>query len=428
MQRYLRLLRENPEYSKLWLAMVVSLLGDWFSTVVLAGMVVQYSDGSGIAISFFLALRSIAPSIFTPLAGWLLDRFNRQHILIISNILRALIVPFYLFATGTETLWVVYLITAIQFSLATVSEPGQTALLPSLLRPQDILEGNTLFSVTWSVMLAAGAMVGGFFAYFFGSNAAILADALTFLLAGVLIWWVRYDPEEARKRQKELEIETNEVENTSFAEGLRYIRRTPQIMAALFVKFGQSIANVDTLMTIFGAQLFIIGAKGELSLGILFSALGLGTMIGPMISNRFNDGSVRQMRRLITLGFILGVIGWPLLAWHGSLAIVALAIFIRGTGASINWTYSNVIIQKTAPDVKLGRMFSVDMLGYYIAALICTLVHGLLLEVFGIERIVWIATGTFFVALIPTLIWIWAVQKLEAMEAEKVKVAPATGD
>lgn len=427
MQRYLRLLRENTEFSKLWLAVVVSLLGDWFSTPVLAALVVRYSEGSGLAISIFLALRSISPLIFTPIAGVLLDRFNRKQILIASNLLRALIVPLYLLANSADTLWIIYLITIIHFMLATVSEPGQAALLPSLVKPTDIIEANTFFSVTWSVMLAVGSFLGAFYAYLFGPTAALIADAVTFAVAGLLIWWIRYNPEEARKVKEELNLETIHERDTSFREGLRYIAKTPQIMAALIVKFGQSFANVDTLMTIFGAQLFLIGANGELSLGALFFALGLGTLVGPIISNRFNDGSIKQMRRLITVGFILGAICWPLIGWGGSLIIVAIAIFIRGMGASINWTYSNVIIQKVAPDAKLGRMFSIDMLGYYLAAMTCTLLHGWLVDVLGVERISWIAWGTFVVGLIPIVVWLWVVPKLEGIEGQ-VKVAPVSGD
>lgn len=429
MQQYWRLLRENPEFSKLWVAVVVSLMGDWFSTVVLAALVVQFSEGSGLAVSIFLALRSIAPLIFTPLAGVLLDRFNRKHILIISNIVRAFVVPLYLLASNSDTLWIIYVVTVIHFMLASVSEPGQAALLPSLLKPTAIIEGNTFFSVTWSVMLAVGSFAGAFYAYLFGPTAAILADAVTFALAAGLIAWVNYEPELGRKQQKELEIEAkHEVEDTSFGEGLRYIGKTPEILWALFVKFGQSFANVDTIMTIFGAQIFLIGTQGELSLGALFFALGLGTMAGPILSNRFNDGTVKQMRRLILLGFVFGAIGWPLLGWGASLFIVAIGIFLRGMGASINWTYSNVIIQKTAPDAKLGRMFSMDMLGFYIAATSATLLHGWLIDTLGIENIAWVAWGTFVVAIIPTVVWYFGVQKLESIDLEKVQVAPVAGD
>lgn len=357
MQRYLRLLRDNPEYTKLWFAQVISLTGDWFNTIVLIGLVTQYSGNSALAISLFLTLRVLPPLLLGPFAGVLLDRFNRKHILMWSNILRAVIVPFYLLASGPETLWIIYVVVVLQFTLSTVFEPGQGAILPALVKPNDIVEGNTLFSVTWSVMLALGAILGGIFAFVFGAQAALIADALTFALAGALVASIKYDPARGRKLSKSLEMETPEVEDTSFKEGLRYVRKTPQMAAALFVKFAQSFGNIDTLLSVFATQIFVIGANGELSQAILWSALGFGALIGPMLTNRFNDGSVAKMRRLISIGFIMMLVSWVFLGFANSLMLVALAILIRAMGGSINWTYSNVIIQKSAPDAKLGRMF-----------------------------------------------------------------------
>lgn len=426
MLRYWTLLRDNPEYSKLWLAQVISLTGDWFNTVVLSSMVAQFSGGSGVAISIFLMLRVLPPMIVAPYAGVLLDRFNRKHLLIASNFLRALTVPFYLLA-GENTLWIIYLVTVIQFTLSGIFEPGQAAIIPALVKADDIVEGNTLLSISWSVMLALGAILGGIFAYFFGAMAALLADATTFAIAGILIVFVNYDPEQGRKLQKALEDETGEIEDTSFLEGLRYIRRTPQIAAALFIKFGQSIGSVDTLLTIYATQIFLVNNNSELSLGILYSALGLGALIGPVMTNFINDGSVKQMRRLVAFGFALALICWPIFGWATSLLAVAIAIFIRAFGGSINWTYSSVIIQKTAPDAKLGRMFSLDMVGFYFASLVSTLIHGTLIDSLGLERLNWIIWGTFIVTLIPVGIWFWAVPKLEAMEAKQVNLA-VTGD
>ncbi|MEO1290850.1 MAG: MFS transporter, partial [Chloroflexota bacterium] len=251
MQRYLRLLRDNPEYTKLWLAQVISLTGDWFNTIVLIGLVTQYSGNSALAISLFLTLRVLPPLLLGPFAGVLLDRFNRKHILMWSNILRAIIVPLYLFATGPETLWIIYVVVIAQFTLSTVFEPGQGAILPALVKPDDIVEGNTLFSVTWSVMLALGAILGGVFAFFFGAQAALIADAATFAVAGALVAWIDYDPARGRKLTKDVTFDTDEQEDTSFIEGLRYVRKTPQMAAALFVKFGQSFGNVDTLLSVF---------------------------------------------------------------------------------------------------------------------------------------------------------------------------------
>jgi MFS family permease len=425
---YLRLLRRNPEYAKLWVAQVISLTGDWFNTIVLLGLVNEYSGGSGIALSFFWTLRAIPPLIVAPIAGVLLDRFNRRNLLVASNLLRAVIVPLYLLANSPDTLWIIYAVTVAQFTLSAIFEPGQTAIIPSLMQPDDMVEGNTLFSITWSVMLAAGAMVGGVFAYYFGATAALLADAVTFAVAGALILWVKYNPEQIRDLDKAKRGDT--IEDTSFMEGLRYLRRTPQMLAALFVKFGLSLTNVDILLTVFATQIFVIGARGEISQAVLWSALGFGAWLGPVLTNLVNDGSVKQMRRLIGYGFLLALLTWPLLAWSPGLTVVALAVFVRAMGGSINWTYSNVMIQKIAPDAKLGRMFSLDWFAFHLAVIFASLTHGTLIDNLGVERVNWIIWGTMAVALIPVFIWFWVVPKLEAMEAQEslIQVAPIAGD
>ncbi len=428
MQGYLRLLRENPEYAKLWFAQVISLTGDWFNTIVLIGLVTEYSGNSALAISLFFTLRVLPPLLLGPVAGVLLDRFNRKHILMWSNFLRAIVVPIYLLANGPDTIWIIYLVTVAQFTLSTVFEPGQGAILPSLVKPDDIVEGNTLFSITWSVMLALGAILGGVFAYIFGAEAALIADAITFAIAGLLIMWIQYDPEEGRKLAKALELETGIAEDTSFMEGLRYVRKTPQMAAALFVKFGQSLGNVDTLLSVFATQIFVIGTNGEISQAILWSALGFGAILGPVLANTVNDGSVRKMRRLIGNSFILMAIAWLIMGFGNSLWIIALAILIRAMGASTSWTYSNVIIQKSAPDAKLGRMFSLDTAGFYFATMVSTIIYGSLIDWLGNENLQWIIFGSLIVGLIPTAIWYWIVPQLEKMEAPDTTLAAIAGD
>lgn len=428
MQSYLRVLRENPEYAKLWFAQVISLTGDWFNTIVLIGLVTQYSNNSALAISLFLTLRVLPPLLLGPVAGVLLDRFNRKHILMWSNLLRAIIVPMYLLANSPETIWIIYAVTVAQFTLSTVFEPGQGAIMPSLVKPEHIVEGNTLFSVTWSVMLALGAILGGVFAFIFGSEAALLADAITFGIAGFLIMRIHYDREEGRRLAKELELETGIVEDTSFMEGLRYVRDTPQVAATLFVKFGQSFGNVDTLLSVFATQLFVIGANGELSQAILWSALGFGALLGPVLMNTVNDGSVQKMRRLISFGFMFMVLSWLIMGFANSLIIVAVAIFVRAVGGSINWTYSSVIIQKSVPDAKLGRMFSIDVAGFYFATLVSTIVYGWLIDWLGNDNLQWIIFGSLIISLIPMTIWYFIVPKLEKMKPIDTPIVQIAGD
>lgn len=385
MQQYFRILSAYPDFRRLWLANVISLTGDWFNTIVMSALVVRYSPGSeGTAISLLLLARFVPPMIISPLAGVLIDNLNRKHLLIASNLLRALVVlSFLLVIEDPALLWVVYLLNIVQFILGAVFEPGQAAMIPSLVAREDWVQANTLFSVTWSVMLAFGAAVGGLVATLFGAAFALAVDSLTFLLGAWFIWSIKgYTFTPTPREQRAQSHQTG-----GLLDGLRFLRRTPQVFTTLLVKFGNSIGNVDALMTIFATQVFVIGQDGQGSLGIMYAIFGVGALLGPILLNRWNDGTPQVMRGLIMIGFVLIVFGWVVIGWSGTLWILLFGLFLRAMGGSANWTYSTIIIQKTTPNAYLGRMFSLDMMAYYVATVASTLIHGQLIDYFGAANV-----------------------------------------
>ena len=419
MSQYLHLLRENPGFTRLWLAQMVSLLGDWFNTIVLSTIVVQYNPGrEGLAISGLLMARFLPSMIVSPVAGVLVDRFDRKRLLLWSNILRAGIACLFLLAVSRpEWTWMIYVLTVVQFTISAVFEPGQSALIPSLIKPQQLLLGNTLVNITWSTMLALGAAIGGIVASLFGATFALLIHALAFAVAALLISTIKVPrAAAAAERQKH---------DAGFVDGLRFLRRTPAAASLVLVKFGNSIGNIDTLMTIYATQLFVLGTGGELSLGIMYSVYGIGSILGPLLLNRVNDGSVRSMRRLIVLGFAACVFGWAVLGGASSLLLVCVALLLRAMGGSVNWTYSTVSIQKTVPDAFLGRVFSLDLAGCYLATTLSTLIHGSLVDSLGADRVPLIALGTGVVSMLPLLMWVSIVRWLERRAEIPL---PAAGD
>jgi uncharacterized membrane protein len=258
-------------------------------------------------------------------------------------------------------------------------------------------------------MLALGAILGGVVATVFGPEVALIIDVMTFIAAGALIWSIRGYRFTARAKREAHEP----VEETGLIDGLRFLRRHPDIASTLMIKAGNSLGNVDTLMTIFATQIFVIGMDGQLSLGIMYSAFGLGAVLGPLLLNRFNDGSVRVMRRLVIIGFVFSALGWVVMGVAGVLVVLCLGLLVRAMGGSANWTYSTIIIQKTTPDAYLGRVFSIDMMGFYLATVISTPIHGALIDLVGPANAQWVALGTTLVALGPLLIWSWVVRWLE---------------
>ena len=413
MNAYWRLLRNNPDFTRLWLAQVISLLGDWFNTIVLAVLVEKYSGGSGLAVSLFLLARFVPPMLVGPWAGVLVDRLDRKRLLILSDLLRALVVLLLLLADEPQMLWLVYVLTALQFTFSAVFEPGRNALLPALLPKEGLVLANTLGSVTWSTMLAAGAIAGGIVASQLGTSAALVIDSLTFLVSALLIMSIRANTSVsvgAREVVKAVETE----ESRGLREGLRYLRRSPATLAVLLVKAGISLGSVDTVMIIYASQLFKMGEDNSTPLSIMYAAFGAGAVAGPLLLNRFNDGQVHVMRRLIRFGFLFMSLGWLMMSGAGTLPLVALALTLRAMGTSICWTYSSVIIQKSVPDRYLGRMFSLDMTSFQFVGACSILLTGLLIDFFGVAQVRQVVLVLATISLVPLTLWSLLVPRLEA--------------
>lgn len=426
MIQYWQVLQRNPDFTRLWLAQVISLTGDWFNTIALNALLIRYfPENSGAAVSLLVLARFVPLMLVSPIAGVLVDRFNRKHLIIWSNLLRAVVVLGFLLAVDNPSLvWLIYALTIAQFVLSAVFEPAQSAMIPSVTREEDLLLANTINSITWSTVLALGAVIGGVVAAEFGTITALIIDALTFLLAALVVVGVR------SYRHDSQPMTVKQREQTGFWQGLRYLRAHPEVATTLIVKGGNSVGNVDTLIPIF-AQLFVLTAafstleaqeaNTQLYMGFLFSAFGVGALIGPLLLNRFNDGTLRQLRRLIAVGFALSLFSWLIIGTSGALVMLGLGLVLRGMGGSGNWTYSNVILQTSTPNHYLGRVFSLDMVIFQAVTIVSTLLQGQLVDRWGIQSAPMIALGTFLFALGPLLAWIavirWSERRVSQPEA-----------
>src|SRR5512145_1061869 len=187
---YIELLRSNRAFRQLWLGQVVSQMGDWFNTIALYTIILNLT-GSGRDVGLLLVARFVPSFLFGPLSVVVADRFSRQRIMIISDLLRALVVLGFLFVRSADQLWIIYVLTVLQLGLSTFFEPAKTAAIPSIVEDRELVAANAISSVTWSVMLTLGAAIGGIVTGWLGTNVAFVLDSLTYLLSAALIASVR---------------------------------------------------------------------------------------------------------------------------------------------------------------------------------------------------------------------------------------------
>src|SRR5229473_3889537 len=182
----LRLLRGNRNFRRLWLAQIVSEVGDWFYTLSIYTLLLQLTGHAG-SVALALVLQVLPQTLVGPTAGMVNDRLKRKHVMIAADMIRFVVVLAMLFVRSRSMVWLVYPLLLAETTMAAFFEPARSAVIPNIAAKGEVLIANTLSSATWSVNLLIGASVGGVVAAFFGRDAVFVLNALSFLASALLI-------------------------------------------------------------------------------------------------------------------------------------------------------------------------------------------------------------------------------------------------
>jgi MFS family permease len=344
------LLVRNRDFRRLFLASVVSLAGDWFSFVAVAGLVTELTGRPG-APAFVYAATVLPVFAASPIAGALADRFDRKRILVIADLARVPIaLALCLAAWWHSTALAIAAVVALAVG-ASFSDPIASAATPNLVDADELAAAQSLMGAVWGSMLMVGAGIGGLVAELFGRQAAFAVDAASFLASAWLIAGIRRPMQEAEPGGREA---------GSVRDALGYIRTTPIVLRLVFAKVGVSSANgIVGLLPAFAARRF---AGTGIATGLLFAARGLGAMLGPMLA-RSVVGTTPGRRAIVwvcgvsSLSFCAVYAVFPLTGvFLGALVLVILAHL----GGGAQWSLSTYGLQRETPDHFRGRVLSLD--------------------------------------------------------------------
>ncbi len=399
---YIDLLRRNRSFRQLWLGQVVSQMGDWFNTIALYTIILKLT-GSGRDVGLLLVARFLPSFLFGPISGVIADRFSRQRIMIVSDLLRAVVVLGFLFVRRPDQLWIIYVLTVFQLGLSTFFEPAKTAAIPSIVEDRELVAANAISSVTWSAMLTIGAAIGGFITGWFGTDVAFILDAATYLLSAALIASIRVPKRKKRERQK---LSLGRLLGiTETIDGIRYVKDRPRVLALLLVKPAWGLGGgILTLLAVFGERIFPVGKDAAGGIGVLFAARGIGTAVGPIVARRIAGEANRRMQAFIGIAFLIGGIFYIAFGTATSFVFALVVLGLAHCGGSILWVFSTVILQREVEDNFRGRVFAAELALLTLTMAASNYITGELLDRFQISpRKVTVGIGFLFI--IPGVTW-----------------------
>lgn len=363
---YVRLVRRNRNFRRLWLAQIVSEIGDWFYTLSIYTLLLQLTGHAG-SVALALMLQVLPQTFAGPTAGVVNDRLKRKHVMIAADLIRVIVVLSMLVVRSRSMVWLVYPLLLAETTMAAFFEPARSAVIPNITESTEVLVANTLSSATWSVNLLIGASIGGVVAAFLGRDAAFVLNALSFLVSALLISGMHFAEPHAEAsgslRVRDL------VDFSPVMEGIRYIRSHRTLLPAVFAKAGELMVGPSwVIFTVLGAHEFAVHGKGidasgaaMLGMSVLLGGRGLGALVGPLIAARWAGHSDRRLGLGILMGYVIIACGYGILGVSRTVWMAACCAALAHAGGSTVWVFSTTLLQLHTEDRFRGRVFAADL-------------------------------------------------------------------
>ncbi len=385
---YWQLLRSNGNYRSLWLASVISMLGEWFNTIALFFLILEYT-GSEFLLGFLFTVRMISFAIFQPFIGLLADRYNRK-IMMMTNIVQVFLALGFILVDSASDMWWMISLSGLMMLLHGAYMTAERAAIPNVVSPEHLTTANALDAASWSTALCIGALLGGIVVSHWGTDAAFIIDSATFAIGTLLLIPVRIE----QNVEEEMKTPLFKTAFTNIKRGWLRVYTESRLLRIVFAKSSWNIAGgalAGVFLVLLGAETDGYGAA--MGFGIFFFARGVGTGLGPIIARNVLKDESKWPGLIGKLVVVSGAFYILVsLTLEINLLLTVSLILLAHAASGANWVLSTIMTQRWVEDEMRGRVFSIDMLFMSIAFSISTSVAGYLVEYHGLG----IADGILF--------------------------------
>ncbi|HKH64888.1 MAG TPA: MFS transporter [Solirubrobacterales bacterium] len=345
---------EVPNYRRYFAGQLVSLSGTWMQTVAAIWVILTLTD-SGVAVGLTTALQFLPMLLIGAWGGLLADRFPKRGLLMTTQALMAIPAVWLLTVTATGVVepWMVYLGVFAMGAVNAVDNPTRQSFVFEMVGADRVVNAVSLNSVIVQAARIVGPALAGILIATVGVVPCFALNALTFV--AMIVALSRMDP--ARLHA----VPVAEHEPGAIRAGLRYVRRTPELMVplALMGLVGTLGFNFQVVLPLLAKFSF---ESGAMTYAALVSAMAVGSIAGALV----NGHRGRTGPRLIAGGALAFGVSALLAAAMPSLALEILMLALLGA-ASVTFaaTINSTLQLAVTPEMR-GRvmaLYSVVFLG-----------------------------------------------------------------
>ena len=341
MPNALRLVRTNRPFGALAVARIVSLTGDSLSLVALMLLVVDRA-GDALAVALLLLVGDFAPSLLSPVAGAISDRFDLKRVMIVSEVVQGGLIL--AIALTLPPLPVLLVLVALRAMAGQVFLPASRTAMPALVADADLPAANSLLGFGANGGEVLGPLIAAALVGVVGVPGVLLVDAASFCVSALLLVAVpSLRPEES----------TGSLLGSA-RDGVRFIwsHKAVRVIALGFCAVVACNGVDDVALVFLATDTY---AAGDSAVALLLAAVGIGLLAGYALLTA--AGTRVPMTVLLLAGFAVSSVGNLLtgLAWAVAAAFTVQTV--RGLGIAAMDVATNTLLPRLVPPAMLGRVF-----------------------------------------------------------------------
>lgn len=358
------------DFRLLWISLIVSSVGTWMQIVAQSLLVLLITHGSALALGIVSLAQASSFFLFALVGGSIADRVDKRRFLLVTQSLSMLLafILGILTITGVVQVWMIVVLAFCSGTVLSFDQPTRSSLIPVLIPRHDLMNAISLQSVVFNGSAVLGPALAGvaigllaYAGHFVGLTGKLTGYAGNFILNGVsyigviLVLYLIRVPKEAAEQSRE---KRGPMLNAIRA-ALGAVRRDealPWVLSgyAALLFFAPSSTLI---LPIFATQVLHLN---PFELGLLFSASGLGTLVGALSIASLGD--FRYKGALLLVSFFVWTSALVLFAlsrslWLSLLALLLYGISQNGVGATVI-----TLAQLRVPPQMRGRVMSLNTL------------------------------------------------------------------
>jgi MFS family permease len=340
------------DFRLMWIGLFVSAIGTWIQIVAQALLIVKLTNGSAFALGVVSLAQALSFFLFALAGGALADKFDKRRLVLVTQTILMLLAVLLgtLTLVGVVRLWMIVAIAFCSGAVLSIDQPTRGALIPMLVPPEALMNAISLQSIIFSGAATFGPAIAGFALNWVGYAGNFFLNAISYLAAIITLLLIRPPVEQSKPRA----LFWDTVRASLSAVG------RDSVLPRVFSGYGALLflgPSAAVMLPIFAVRILHISPP---QMGLLFAAVGAGTVAGGVLIASFGD--IRRKGIVFLTGMIVWSAALGVFATSTAMWLSVAALFVLGASQNAATATAITLMQTRVPPEMRGRVMSLNTL------------------------------------------------------------------